>query len=125
MNVGKKPFTLTHDKKLALRFDPHLPAFLFLKEECQKSFVDEKGEFVKVKVPKNALAFMFLGKTLVVYHNPKQLDTFGKQRVTVKKVCLKNSKGDLVAEFKGDSVPMPYAAKVREGYIPRIDIELG
>src|SRR3989338_176808 len=125
MNVGKKPFNLGHDGKLSLRFEPHLPAFLFLREDSQRVFVNAAGEDVKIRVPKNGLAFMFLGKTLTVYHNPKQLDTFGKLRVAVKKITLKNSGGAVIAEFKGDSVPTPYAAKVRDGAVPRIDIELG
>jgi hypothetical protein len=28
-------------------------------------------------------------------------------------------------EFKGDTIPAPYAARVRDEFIPRIDIELG
>lgn len=125
MNAGKKPFSLGHDKRLTLRFEPHLPVTLFLKEEAERSFVDAGGETVKVKVPKNGLAFMFLGKTLVVYQNPKRLDTFGKLRVSPKKIMLRNSGGSPIAEFKGDTVTMPYAARVRDGAIPRIDIELG
>ncbi len=125
MNAGKKPFILGHDGKLALRFEPHLPAFLFLKEDTQRTFVDPKGGSVKIRVPKNALAFMFLGKTLVVYHNPKRLDTFGKLRATVKKVTLKKASGDAIAEFRGDTVLSPFAGRVREGLVPRIDIELG
>jgi hypothetical protein len=125
MTVGRKPFSLGHDKKLALRFEPHLPSYLFLREDTSRTFVNSDGETVKLKVPKNGLAFMFLGTTLVVYHNPKQLDTFGKLRVAVKKISLKNSSGTVIAEFKGDTVPTPFAARVRAGQVSRMDIELG
>ncbi len=124
MNIGKRPFILTPDKKLALRFEPQLPAFLFLKEDAVRTFVNEKGEEVKVKVPQDSLAFLFLGKTLVFYHNPKRLDTFGKVRVSVKKISWQTPRGQMI-EFKGDTVPSPYAAKIRDEFVPRIDIELG
>ncbi|OIO39341.1 MAG: hypothetical protein AUJ72_00985 [Candidatus Omnitrophica bacterium CG1_02_46_14] len=124
MNIGKKPFILGVDKKLSLRFEPTLPAFLFTKEASTRKFLDPEGEEVKVKVPEQCLAFMFLGKTLVFYHNPKKLDTFGKVRVNVKVITLHDPKTGK-QEFRGDTVPSPYAGKVREGLIPRIDIELG
>ncbi len=124
MNAGKRPFTLGPDKKLSLRLDPHLPAFLFVKEETERIFVDSKGRESKIKIPKDSLAFLFLGKTWVVYHNPKRLDTFGKQRVSVKKISLKDSRGKTL-EFKSDAVPSPHAAKIRDEWVPRIDVELG
>lgn len=124
MNVGKRPFILGPDGKLSLRFEPYLPAFLFTKEETERAFISKEGEESKIKIPKDSLAFMFLGKTLVFYHNPKRLDTFGKQRVAVKKITLQNTRGEKV-EFRGDTVSGPYAARVRDEFIPRIDIELG
>ena len=70
------------------------------------------------------LKFLFLGKTLVFYHNPRRLDTFGRSRVSVKKISLTLS-NDQRVEFKGDTVPSPYAARVRDEFVPRIDVELG
>ncbi len=124
MNIGKKPFILGPDKKLSLRFEPSLPTFLFTKEDSVRKYIDQKGEEVKVKVPKDSIVFMFLGKTLVFYHNPKRLDTFGKLRVGVKKITLHDPRSGKI-EFKGDTVPSPYAGKVRDGMVPRIDIDLG
>ncbi|HXV18827.1 MAG TPA: hypothetical protein VD883_01985, partial [Candidatus Omnitrophota bacterium] len=124
MNVGKRPFSLGPDGKVSLRFEPHLPAFLFTKEETVRSYVSADGEEVKVKVPKNAFAFLFLGKTLVVYHNSKQLDTFGRLRAVVRRVTIQTQRGDKI-EFKGDSVPSPYSLRVRDEFVPRIDVELG
>ena len=86
----------------------------------QKITADEET----VKVPKNSFAFLFLGKTLVVYHNPKRMDTFGKNRAWPKKVLLSGKKGKL-AEFEGGVVPDPWARRVRDEEIARIDIELG
>ncbi len=124
MNIGKRPFIVGHDKKLSLRFEPTLPEFLFTVKETDRVFTDSDGEEQKVKIPKDCLAFLFLGKTLVVYHNPRRLDTFGKQRVAVKKISFKSPRGEPV-EFKGDTVPSPYAAKIRDEFVARIDIELG
>ena len=105
-------------------------AFKFTVEENGQLYkwlvplLNEEGEEVKVKVPQDSLAFLFLGKTLVFYHNPKRLDTFGKLRVSVKKISWQTPRGQTI-EFKGDTVPSPYAAKIRDEFVPRIDIELG
>lgn len=124
MAVGKKPFVLGLDKKLSLRFDPSLPADLFAKEDRVRTLINKQGEDQKIKLAKGSLAFLFLGKTMVHYHNSKRLNTFGRDRVYVKKVTLHTPKGEKI-EFRGDSVPSPYAARVRDEFIPRIDIELG
>ena len=124
MNAGKKPFLVGRDRKISLRFQPTLPAWLFVKEDTTRTYFDKSGEEVKVKIPKDSLAFMFLGKTLVVYHNPKTRDTFGKLRVSVRRITLKDSRGN-TTEIKGDTIYSPHADRIRDGYIPRIDIELG
>ncbi len=77
-----------------------------------------------MEIPKRAFAFLFLGKTLVVYHNPKCLDTFGHGRAAVKKITLTFLDKHRI-EFKGDTVPGSYAEKIRDEFVPRIDIELG
>lgn len=124
MNVGKRPYVLGPDGKVSLRFEPHLPAFLFTERDTVRVYVDRKGQNQALKVPKDSLAFLFLGKTLVVYSNPKRLDTFGKVRVSVRKITLHDARGRKM-EFKGDTVPAPYSLRVRDEFVPRIDIELG
>ncbi|MBI4431991.1 MAG: hypothetical protein HY592_00710 [Candidatus Omnitrophica bacterium] len=124
MNVGKRPFILSHDQKVCLRFEPQLPAFLFLREAEERVLWGKEGQEVRIKLPKNSLAFLFLSKTLVVYHNPKRLNTFGNPRVSVKKIILTDKSGKKI-EFKGDTVPSPYAIRIRDEFVPRIDIELG
>ena len=125
MNVGKRPFIVSHDKKLSLRFEPHLPAFLFTREETTRDFEPTEGAATRVVIPGDSFAFLFLNKTLVVYHNPRQLDTFGKLRASVKKIKLSSARGLTLAELKGDTVPSPFAARIRDEVVPRIDIELG
>ena len=124
MNIGKQPFSLGSNKKLQLRFEPTLPAYLFLSQECVRTRHKLDGSQEPVRVPKNSLAFLFLGKTMVVYHNPKRIDTFGKSHVWPKKITLSDKKGKL-AEFEGDTIPDPWAKRVRDEHIARIDIELG
>lgn len=124
MNIGKRPFILGPDGKLSLRFQPTLPASFFTEVDSARVYTDPTGSEHKIRVPKDAYAFLFLGKTLVTYRNPKRLDTYGRQRASVKKILLKGLRGGDV-EFRGDTVPSPYAARVREGAVPQIEIELG
>jgi hypothetical protein len=124
MNVGKKPFFLGPDKKVSLRFEPRLPFFLFTKEAVTRTWINAEGEAVPVTIGKNSAAFVFLGKTLVTYYNPKRYDTFGKMRVAVKKVKLYDRAGR-VTEFRGDTIPSPLALRVRDEWIPKIEMELG
>ncbi len=124
MNIGKRPFVLGPDGKVSLRFEPHLPAFLFTTKETVRVYVDKKGEQQAVKIPRDSFAFLFLGKTLVVYTNTKRLDTFGKQRVSVRRIRLQDRSGRWT-EFKGDTVPSPFSLRVRDEFIPRIEVELG
>ena len=124
MNVGKKPFVLGPDGKVSLRFEPRLPSFLFTPKETVRVFVDRDLKERAVRVPKECVAFKFLGKTLVVYHNPRRLDTFGKLRAAVKTLRVQDTRGR-VTEFKGDTVPSPYSLRVRDEFVPRIDMELG
>jgi len=125
MNIGKRPFVLGPDGKVSLRFEPHLPAWLFTDKETVRVYVDKRGEQQAVKLPRSSFAFLFLGKTLVVYTNTKRLDTFGKQRVSVRRILLRDPSGRVAAEFKGDTVPGQHALRVRDGFVPRIDVELG
>ena len=112
MHVGKNPFFLERDGKLALRLDPHLPGAFFTEEERTRSLWTAEGEEISIKVPKDSLAFIFLGKTLVVYRNPKRLNTYGDDKAVVRKISLRDKRGNLT-EFRGDRVPAPFAARQR------------
>jgi hypothetical protein len=124
MAVGKRPFVTGHDGKVSLRLEPHLPAALFTRQETSRMLTGLDGAETRVRVPAKAIAFLFLGKTLLVYHNPKELDTFGKTRVTVRKIAVTRRDGRR-SEWRGDSVPSPHALEIRDGFVPRIDAELG
>jgi hypothetical protein len=104
MNIGKSPFILNNGE-LNLKFEPLLVRWLFTK----------KGK---------AYSFNFLGRIRVVYHNPLQKDTFGKNGVTCKKIIFNDKDGNPV-EISGNTIPAPYALQIRDRRINRIDIYLG
>lgn len=93
MCIGKQPFFLDIDGDLNLRFCPLLAGWLFKKN----------GTFT----------FKLFGKILVTYHNPKKKDTFDLKPVRI------NLDGE---KFKGNIIPSPYAKKVRDLKVDKIDI---
>jgi hypothetical protein len=99
MMAGEKPF-FVKDHQIHLAFAPILPAWLFN--------VD------------NTISFRFLGKALVTYHNPGQLDTFDK-KASIRSTTLRLANGDLI-EFEGGIVPPPFAQNVRDGLVSQIDV---
>jgi len=99
MNIGKEPFYLNNGR-LNFRFSPILVGWLF----------DKRGEY----------AFKLLGKTRVTYHNPKRLNTFGKNSVKVNRIVL-TDKSNKTQEFSSASIPPPYSDKIRQGEILTIN----
>jgi hypothetical protein len=104
MNVGKKPFFLNEKNELNLKFSPVLPGWLFSAKE-------------------KAYSFRFLSSIPVVYHNPKRLNTFGKDGVTVKKIILNRDAGK-GAEISLDTIGPAYAQEIRQRKVKSIDIYL-
>ncbi|MCX5710673.1 MAG: cellobiose phosphorylase, partial [Candidatus Omnitrophica bacterium] len=98
MNTGNKPFILNKNKELNLRFNPILPGWLF----------DRKGNY----------SFIFLGKTLVTYHNAKKLDTFGTKGTRISKIFIDS------IEINSGIIPSPYAQNIRSRLVKNIDIYL-
>jgi hypothetical protein len=98
MSAGIKPFFLNSSGELNLRFRPILAGWLFTAE----------GRY----------AFRFLGKTLVTYHNPKKLNTFGPRAARISKVTVDGK------ELKSGVIPAPYAGMIRSRQISKIDILL-
>lgn len=111
MNTGGRPFFLNESNELNLRFRPALPAWLFTKHS-QAGF------------PKNSFAFKFLGKTIVVYHNPRRKNTAGRDSVRTRFMVMRYDDGRKV-EIKKDTIGAPYAQDVRDRKVKRIDIYLG
>ncbi len=103
MNVGKAPFFLNKQNELNLRLEPLLAGWLF----------DKKGNY----------SFNFLGKVLVVYHNPKRKNTFGRNATKAEKIIFNDSNANPV-EISSDIIPSPFAEQVRSRQIKRIDLYL-
>ncbi len=104
INAGLKPFYLDEKNELNLRFSPILPGWMFS---------------LKTKT----YSFNFLGRIPVTYHNPKRLNTFGKNAVLVNKIIIVDDAGKTI-EINSDVIPSFYALKARERTIKSIAIYL-
>jgi len=103
MNTGTNPFFLNQQNELNLRLQPKLAGWLF----------DRKGIY----------SFNFLSRVLVVYHNPKRKDTFGRNATKTEKIIFNDKDGNPV-EISSDTIPSPFAQQIRSRQIKRIDIYL-
>jgi len=123
MVVGENPFFLDEKGKLALKLRPVLPSWLFTKKKATHRYHDGGGKLREIVVPKNAFAFKFLGRALVIYHNQKRKDTFGKDGVKVASYRLKYN-GGKEKTVAGDVMKASLARDVREGRVKQIDVVL-
>jgi len=110
MSIGKEPFFVNEKGELNLRFSPILPSWFFTKK-TNSGF------------PKNAYVFKFLGKTLIVYHNPKMKDTVGKSSVKVGSITIEYDDGRKI-DVQKDIIGQPYSLDIRDRKVKRIDIYL-
>ena len=110
MSAGKGPFFVNEEGELNLKFNPILPSWLFTKK-AQNGF------------QKNTYAFKFLGKILVVYHNPKMKDTVGKASAKVNSIVLEYDDGRKI-DIQKDTIGLPYSLDIRDRKVKRIDIQL-
>lgn len=123
MVAGENPFFLNKEGQLVLKLQPALPGWFFTREKSTRRFHDKGGRLRKVVVPKNALAFKFLGKTLVIYHNQKRKDTFGKGGAKIASYRLRYDDGK-EKTVSGDALETSLARVVREGRVEQIDVVL-
>jgi hypothetical protein len=86
---------------------------LALKPALAKDFFTSDGEF----------SFMFLGKTLVVYHNESRKDTFGEDGAVVRSYRIQFNGGEAI-EIPGPALCGESAHAVRDGNAERIDVSL-
>ena len=123
MVAGEKPFFIDENGKLRLRFRPVLPSWLFTRKERTCRYHNNDGEVKSVMIPRNAFAFKFIGKVLVVYHNQACRNTFGKDAAKV--VSYQMNYGDGKQQsVSGEVLDTLLALDVREGHIDRIDVVL-
>jgi hypothetical protein len=116
LSLGRRPFSL--DKKGELIFSPQ--------PILDKKFFTQKSQTVNwqgqsIKIPKNSYSFGLFSKTLLIYHNPKRLDTFAKN-CKIQKIDLKlvNKTLTFMQKVKGK-----FAQAIRNQEVTQIDIYLG
>ncbi len=78
---------------------------------------------IEIRVPANCFAFKFLQKTIVIYHNDKRKNTFGKDSARIASYSLKYTDGKIL-ESEGDSLDTPIAGDIRKGLVEKMDIFL-
>ena len=114
MCLGRQPFFIDHQDKLFLKFSPLLKESLFT---TKKSIFNLGGE--RIVLPPNVFAFKLFSSTLVVYHNPKRIDTYSP-RARVERIEIDD--GKRVYSLKKDIITPPLSYKIREQVVRRIDI---
>lgn len=122
MNAGPRPFRVSSDGRLELVLEPRLPGEFFTKEETLREYYGEDGSLTEIKVPQDAVAFLFLGSTVVTYVNPKRHDTYGPKAARVQAVHFKYEGHDV--RIEGGVIGSPYAEAVRAGKVQSILAEL-
>ncbi|RZB33233.1 MAG: hypothetical protein AEth_00026 [Candidatus Argoarchaeum ethanivorans] len=120
MTAGQHPFFVDETGNLELKLEPALPGWLFTeKKQTCKTFADN-GDKKELIIPENCFAFKFLGKTIVVYHNDKRKNTFGKDKARITHYTLKYTDGK-TCKIQGSTIPEKPANDTRNGQIERID----
>ena len=124
INSGHHPFVVNAKNKLTFQLGPILQGRLFSKKESRVTFFYPQAGRQEVPLPANSYAFNFLGSTLVVYHNPKRQDTFGPDKVSVKRMELTYPDRKQPVSV-ASNISSPHAEDVRQHKIQRIDAFLG
>ncbi|HQL41795.1 MAG TPA: hypothetical protein PLO93_05850, partial [Candidatus Omnitrophota bacterium] len=120
MNMGLSPFSLDGDGKLQLAFKPILSKDLFSRKETSVRILGRNGRWEDVRLPAQTYAFNFMNSTLVVYHNPRKVNTFDSKAV-IKTIVCTNVAGKKT-EIKGSILGEDLAQKARAGMMKRMDI---
>jgi hypothetical protein len=120
MNMGLKPFYIDASGQLAFTLKPILSKELFTTKSSTLRFLTKNNRWENVSLKENTYAFNLMGSTLVVYHNPKRVNTFDSQIRAQRILCTYyNGKKK---EFVGDIISNPYAEDVRNGQIKQLDV---
>jgi len=123
MAAGEKPFTIDHTGALRLEFKPALPAWLFT-SKAVTARLWQGAKLETVTFPANSFGWMFLGATLVVFHNPKRKDTCGPGGVAPCAIRVTEPGGKVTA-VAGGVIGGMLARRIRNREISRIDVDLG
>ncbi|MGM0499921.1 MAG: hypothetical protein ACQERL_06890 [Bacillota bacterium] len=122
MAFGKEPFKFKSGE-LIYAPEPNLSSELFTSEKRIEKLQLSENKAVEVEIPAASFAYRFLGSTLVIYHNPKKEDTFGRDGVQVTEFELIDQAGKKY-QVKGSAVKGELAQKIRKGEFKEINIFL-
>ncbi len=122
MFFGRRPFTL-RGGELVLTLKPVLAHWLFTTEATKRQLLRPDGQTLTVALPADTCSALFLGHTLVVYHNPHRLDTWGDEGANVQGYTVTYDDGGIMQETEA-SLPHDVALSVRERRVQRIDVFL-
>ncbi len=123
MNAGLSPFVISVKGAIELAFQPLLQGRLFTQEASVANLIVD-GKPASIPLPAGVYAFMFMGQTLVVYHNNGRKDTFGPKKAKVVCAVLSYSGGRKKVPVDGAIIRAPFAMDVRNGKVGRIDLYL-
>jgi hypothetical protein len=99
MMSGEQPF-IVKEGQLCLALKPVLPGWLFSDD--------------------NIVSCKFLGKTTLIYHNPKRCNTFDPDCV-IQSIILHPNNGNEI-KLTGNIIPAPYALMVRDRQVRELDV---
>ena len=122
LTVGEFPFVLDASGDLVLILRPSLNADWFTRERSVKRLKRE-GEWHEIEFEPRSFSFMFLGETLVTYHNPALRSTYGEGRVSPRRWQLTMLDGSQVTHV-GETLNGNNAQLLRSGGFQRVEIWL-
>ncbi len=122
LSFGSRPFSMRNGR-LVFATEPVLPKWAFTIEAAEDVVSPMQGKKRMIALPPHSFAALFLGQTVVVYHNPTGKDTFGEDSVHPVSYELRYFDGRRKS-FGSEGVIGDEALNIRNRLIDRIDIEL-
>ncbi len=125
MTSGEKPFRVNARGELEAVLSPALPAWLFTTKPQPLALPADGGPSQTHDVPAGAFAFVFLGRTAVIYRQAgSPRDTFGPNAAKIESLHLTYDDGT-EADLTGPTIPEPHATALRALKIRAIHAQLG
>ncbi len=121
MSFGPAPFSISDEGELELEFKPVLDRQFFSRDKVQTRITRWDGKTDEYCFAPGSYGVKFLGKVLVVYHNPNLKATFGPGAAAIKAMDLTTRNGEKISSA-GAKISGDWARKVRERAIERIDV---
>lgn len=117
-----RPFRMEQDE-LVCEFSPVLPSWAFSERDEDRVIVRADGSELRHRFVAGDYGALLLGKTLVVYHNPERVPTYGANGAHIRSISLHEGQ-EKVTKVEGSRIIGILARKIRDGAVTKIDIEL-